>query len=139
MRAETGRRSLGARGDPEFGSWLAYDSIPVIDDEGTSSSTTTWHRADPCAGRYGCEHRALCRRAARRTGSLHSDILWVASPRRAPRAAAVVGALGNAANDNWEFGPGYFSEAAHASLRGAGWTSGDPRKEPRHLAHRNLA
>ena len=34
MQAETERRSLGARGDPELGSWLAYASILIVDDEG---------------------------------------------------------------------------------------------------------
>ena len=133
MRAKTERRSLGVRGDPEFGSWRAYASIPVIDDEGTSSPTRTGHQADPRTGRYGCKHRALCRPAphmalgfacwctpiaAGRIAAFRHSVGGFA--RRAPRAAAIVRALGNAANDNWEFGPRYFSEAAHASLRGAG-------------------
>src|SRR4051794_15227622 len=57
MRAETERRSLGARGDPEFGAWFVYASILIVDDERTLSSMRTRHRADPCAGRYRCEHR----------------------------------------------------------------------------------
>ena len=134
MRAETRRMSLGARGDPEFGSWFACTSISVIDDDGTSSSTRARHQADPCAGRDGCEHRALCRLmphlahgfahwctpiAVHRIAAFRDSVRdSVGGFRR--RATAVVRALGNAANGNWEFGPGYFSKTAHASLRGAG-------------------
>ena len=39
--SEKERKSLGARGDPEFGAWLAYASISVIDDRMTSSRTRT--------------------------------------------------------------------------------------------------
>ena len=33
MRAETARKNLEARGDPEFGPWLAQSSILIVDDE----------------------------------------------------------------------------------------------------------
>jgi len=133
MRAKTERRSLGARGAPEFGPSLACASILIIGDDGTSSPTRTRHRVHSCTGRYGCKHDAPCRlaphmaytfscrcapTAAHRTTAFRHSVGGFA--RRAPRATAVVGALGNAANGNWEFRPGYFSKTAHASLRGAG-------------------
>jgi len=109
MLAETRRRNLGARGDPEFGSWPAYASILIVDDEGTSSPRIR-HRADPCAGRYDCEHRALCRPAPRVTHGFANRCTPIAAQqitafrhsvdgfaRRAPCASAAVGALGNAA------------------------------------------
>ena len=133
MRAKTERRSFVVRGDPELGSWLAYTSIPVIDDEGTSSPTRTGHRADPCTSRYGCKNRALCRPAPHMALGFACRCAPIAAHRiaafrhsvggfvrRALRATAAVGALGNAANDNWEFRPRYFSEAARPSLQGAG-------------------
>ena len=133
MPAKTERRSLGARGDPEFGASLACASILIIGDDGTSSPTRTRHRAQSCTGRCRCEHRALCRQAphmahgfafwcapiaARRITVFRNSVGGFAG--RARRATAIVGALGNAANGNWEFGPRYFSEAARASLREAG-------------------
>ena len=132
MRAETRRVSFETRGNPEFGLWFAHASIPVVDDEGTLSSTRVRHQADPCAGRYGCEHRGLCRLAPRLAHELGYWCTPVAAhqitafrhsvgglPRRVTGAGAV-GALGNAANDDWEFGSRYFSEAASASLQGTG-------------------
>src|SRR3954466_8843954 len=60
MRAETGQKSRREQGGPGCRAWLAYTSLPVIDDEATSSPTRITHRADTCARRLGCEHREPC-------------------------------------------------------------------------------
>lgn len=82
MRVEVKRRSLGARGDPEFGARLACVSIPFVDD--------------------GDMARRLCARvAAYRISAFRHSVGGSAG--RASRVMARVGVLEKAAHGKWEF------------------------------------
>jgi hypothetical protein len=76
MRVEVKRKSLGARGGPEFGAPLVYASIPVIDDGEASSRAS--------AGRCDREHHAPFRPTPRMA---HRFSHWCA-PRAAHRITA---------------------------------------------------